>query len=327
MKQVTKAYKVTDKDMKCNGFQYELGKIHKLTGELSICNWGFHACTVLMDCFSYYDFDPNNRVFEVELRGEIQTHKDSKVASLSIKLIKEISWQEVLTMVNIGKANTGHTNSGNMNSGNRNSGYMNSGYRNSGDMNSGNRNSGDMNSGNRNSGNMNSGNMNSGDRNSGYRNSGYRNSGDRNSGDMNSGNRNSGDMNSGDMNSGDMNSGDMNSGDMNSGDRNSGFFNTNEPKVRAFNQYLDDISHFQYRDLLPYIYLPINEWIDYSGMSDAEKVKYPQAETCGGYLKTYSYKEACQTWWKGCTIETQNTYKALPGFNADIFFEITGIRV
>jgi hypothetical protein len=287
MKQVTKAYKVTDKDMKCNGFQYELGKIHKLTGELSICNWGFHACTVLMDCFSYYDFDPNNRVFEVELRGKIQTHIDSKVASLAIKLIKEISWQEVLTMVNIGKANTG------------------------------NRNSGDRNSGNGNSGNRNSGHGNAGNGNSGNWNSGHGNSGDRNSGHGNSGNRNSGDGNSGDRNS----------GDRNSGNRNSGFFNTDEPKVRAFNQYIDDITHSQYRNMIHRAYLPITEWIDYSGMSDAEKVKYPQAETCGGYLKTYTHKEACQTWWKGCTIETQNTYKALPGFNADIFFEITGIRV
>ena len=163
---IVKGYKVTDPEMKCRGFQYELNKEYKHTGKISPCNSGFHFCALLVDCFEYYSFDPKNRVFEVEATGEVIPHND-KYVSDNIKLIRELTWIEVLTLVNVGKDNTGRRNSGDSNSG-----YRNSGNWNSGDSNSGDRNSGDSNSGYRNSGNWNSGDRNSGDSNSGYRNSG-----------------------------------------------------------------------------------------------------------------------------------------------------------
>ena len=87
----------------------------------SCCNRGFHFCTELKDCFSYYPFDPNNKVAEVEAFGEIDTETNgSKHCTNKIKIIREISWEEVLKLVNIGKANAGLCNSGDWNSGNRN---------------------------------------------------------------------------------------------------------------------------------------------------------------------------------------------------------------
>ena len=131
-----------------------------------VCERGFHFCERAVDCFSYYGFDPKNKVAEIEALGDIDSD-GSKSCTNKIHIIREIPWQEILDLVNAGNGCTGMGNSGNCNSGNRNSGNWNSGNWNSGNRNSGNRNSGDWNSGNRNSGNWNSGNWNSGDWNSG----------------------------------------------------------------------------------------------------------------------------------------------------------------
>lgn len=82
------------------------------------------------------------------------------------------------------------------------------------------------NAGVRNTGSYNTGNYNSGDCNSGDFSSGYRNTGSFNSGDCNSGYYNNGDRNTGSCNSGSANSGDGNTGNFNSGVHNIGHHNT-----------------------------------------------------------------------------------------------------
>jgi hypothetical protein len=224
-----KGYKVFNSDLTCRGFQFKVGETYTHKGEIKLCSSGFHFCLKASHCFNYYSFDPNNIVCEVEALGKTLTHdEDSKVCTDVLKIVRQLTWQEVLVAANEGANNTGLANSGNSNSGYRNSGDSNSGNWNSGDSNSGYRNSGNRNSGNSNSGYSNSGNSNSGDSNSGYRNSGNSNSGDRNSGNRNSGYRNSGDSNSGNWNSGDRNSGNRNSGYRNSGDSNSGNWNSGD---------------------------------------------------------------------------------------------------
>ena len=159
-----KGFKVFNSDWTCRGFQFEVGKTFTEDVTPVCCDRGFHFCTKAADCFRYYSFDPDNKVAEVEALGDIDTNNDdSKCSTNKIHIIREITWQEVLDLVNLGKACTGLCNSGDWNSGNRNSGDWNSGNRNSGNRNSGDWNSGDWNSGNRNSGNRNSGNRNSGD--------------------------------------------------------------------------------------------------------------------------------------------------------------------
>lgn len=160
---MTKGFKVFNKDWTCNGFQYEVGETYEMKESPICCNRGFHFCTKLSDCFNYYAFNSDNKVAEVEAIGEVVSDLgDTKHCTNKIKIVRELTWHEVLDLVNMGKDCTGYRNSGNRNSGNRNSGDWNSG-----DWNSGNRNSGDCNSGNCNSGNWNSGNCNSGDCNSG----------------------------------------------------------------------------------------------------------------------------------------------------------------
>ena len=308
-----KAYKVFNKDMKCRSFQYETGKTYTYTeGEIGLCNTGFHACKRLIDCFNYYDFNPENKVCEVTLLGK-KIHGDDKSVCSKIKIGKEISWNDVLLMVNAGSGNSGSGNSGDWNSGNGNSG----------DWNSGNGNSGDGNSGNGNSGNGNSGDGNSGDGNSGDRNSGYVNSGNRNSG-----NRNSGDRNSGDRNSGYVNSGNRNSGNRNSGDGNSGHFNTNEPDtIRVFNKECKkkDWDDCQKPDFIFDVML--NEWIWWDTMSDKEKESNKNAFVTDGYLKTFNYKDAWSNAFKKATPDDVELLKKLPNFNTKLFFEITGITI
>ena len=70
-KQTLRAFKVFNPDWTCKGFQYEIGKTYKIEGEPSMCESGFHACKKVSDCFSYYSFDPKNKVSEVELSGVI----------------------------------------------------------------------------------------------------------------------------------------------------------------------------------------------------------------------------------------------------------------
>ena len=156
-----KGFKVFNSDWTCRGFQFEVGKTFTEDVTPVCCDRGFHFCTKAADCFKYYDFNPDNKVAEVEALGDIDTNNDdSKCSTNKIHIIREITWQEVLDLVNLGKACTGLCNSGDWNSGDCNSGDCNSGDCNSGNCNSGNRNSGDWNSGDCNSGNRNSGDWN-----------------------------------------------------------------------------------------------------------------------------------------------------------------------
>jgi hypothetical protein len=104
-----------------------------MDGDPKLCWRGFHACTVAADCFDYYSFGPMTVLAEVECYGRIDGPKEdcSKIASTGITIIREITQNEIHSLVN-----SGHRNSGHRNSGHRNSGDWNSGDWNSGDWNS-----------------------------------------------------------------------------------------------------------------------------------------------------------------------------------------------
>lgn len=88
------AYKGFDKDMKCRGFQYEVGKEYEMDGDIEACNRGFHACENPMDVLNYYGDMLHSRYCVVEQSGYI--HKDtddSKIASSKINVKEEIGWE------------------------------------------------------------------------------------------------------------------------------------------------------------------------------------------------------------------------------------------
>lgn len=147
----------------------------------------------------------------------------------------------------------------------------------------------------------NSGNYNSGSLNSGRWNSGNYNSGSWNSGSWNSGRWNSGNGNSGRGNSGNYNSGRWNSGNWNSCNRETGFFNTKEPHtINVFNKPVA-------RDVWESCKKPKFIYFDLD-----HKLTYKQ-----NWEKAYST----------ATQEEIELLKALPNFDADVFFELTGICV
>ena len=162
-------------------------------------------------------------------------------------------------------------------------------------------------------------------KNTGNRNSGYGNSGDWNSGYGNSGDKNSGNWNSGNRNSGDRNSGYGNSGYGNSTNRETGIFNTTQEKIRCFNKETnltwDEIDHPSFDEFY------LNKWVSESNMTEEEKKNEPLFYVRGGYLKTYTWEEAWQNYWKDSDEEEKQKVLNLPNFDADIFKEITGIDV
>lgn len=342
-----KGYKVFNPDWTCRGgFQYEVGKTFT-EDVIPVCgDIGLHFCTKLTDCFNCYLFNPENKVAEVEALGDISADTDgidSRYCTNKIKIVRELSWYEVLDLVNQGRGctgidnsgdcNCGDCNSGNYNSGGCNSGNYNSSNYNSGNRNSGNHNSGDYNSGNRNSGHYNTGRYNNGNGNSGDYNSGGHNTDDYNSGDCNTGIYNSGDCNTGRHNSGNYNTGHFNIGNRNTGDWNkanfaSGCFNTEPQKIFLFNKpsdwtYQDWINSQANRVLFS---SPTSLcWVDKNNMSDEEKEQHPKYLTTNGYLK--NVEPDMQAWWDNLHDEDKEIVKAIPNFDAEVFKEITGITV
>ena len=320
-----KGYKVFNPDFTCRGFQYEVGKTYEEDVVPDVCKVGFHFCQKLSDCFDYYDFNPNNKVAEIEAIGDID-EGDSKCCTNKITIVKEIAWQEVLDLVNFGKSCTGLCNTGNCNTGDSNTGNCNTGDRNTGNCNTGN-----SNTGNRNTGDWNTGDWNTGNSNTGNSNTGDSNTGDRNTGDWNTGNRNTGDSNTGLWNTGNRNTGDRNTGDWNKSSFNTGCFMTKEPTIMMFNKptdwtyrnWIDSDAHH----LLDCIQKNVVEWIFESDMSDEEKVDNPTYKCTGGYLKMLNESECCQRWWDSLSESNRNVIRNMPNFDAEIFKEITGIRI
>ena len=89
------AYKGFDKDMKCRGFQYEVGKEYECGGQIRVCGNGFHACESPLDVFWYYP-PADSRYCEVEQSGDTDRDDDSKIASGKIRIIREIGLKGII---------------------------------------------------------------------------------------------------------------------------------------------------------------------------------------------------------------------------------------
>ena len=83
-------YKGTDKDMKCRGFQFELGKEYE-EAEAKLCNKGFHGCEYPLDVFAHYA-PADSRFFVADLDGvtDEMESDDTKRVGTKIKLRAEI---------------------------------------------------------------------------------------------------------------------------------------------------------------------------------------------------------------------------------------------
>ena len=83
-------YKGTDKDMKCRGFQFELGKEYEEAGA-KLCNKGFHGCEYPLDVFAHYA-PADSRFFVADLDGvtDEMESDDTKRVGTKVTLRAEI---------------------------------------------------------------------------------------------------------------------------------------------------------------------------------------------------------------------------------------------
>lgn len=227
-----KGFKVFNPNWTCRGFQFEVGKTFEEDVKPVCCGRGFHFCTTASDCFNYYRFDPNNKVAEVEALGDVDTNSsDSKCCTNKLHIVREVTWQEVLELVNTGKGCTGLCNSG----------------------------------------------------------------------------------------------------DWNKASQTMGCFNTESQKLKFFDKETDMTLEQWWcsnaRYLLNQIDFRPADWIWSDDMTDEEKVAHPEHETTGGYLKIRDNTDCCTEWWNGLSERNKNIIRSIPNFDAEKFFQITGIRV
>ena len=87
---MTKGYKGFDSQLRCRGFQYEIGQEYEHTGDVKLCKKGFHFCENPMDVFEYYP-PSDSRYCSVESTGtEDKNIDDSKVSTSRLKINAEI---------------------------------------------------------------------------------------------------------------------------------------------------------------------------------------------------------------------------------------------
>ena len=237
---VVHGFKVFRPDWTCdptgyNPKQYTCPGKFEEEGELDVCGHGMHFCQTAADCFNYYSFNSENKVAEVIAYGDVRTDGD-KSCTDKLEIVREIPWDEVLRIVNIGKNCTGRCNTG-----------------------------------------------------------------------------------------------DWNTGDWNKSSFNTGCFNTEEQKITLFNkpsgmtyrEWMDSDARY----LLNQIPKDVVEWVYEEDMTDEEKATHPTYETTGGYLKVLDESECGQLWWGSLSDRRKEIIKAIPNFDAEIFFQCTGVRV
>ena len=123
-----------DKDLKCRGYQFKIGKEYKIDlpdgyelTENDLCSDKvFHFCDGLSKVHEYYSCEEgkNNRYCIVEVLGQF-CEKEDKCGSDHIRIVREITGEELKIAKGLCNDNTGLFNSGDHNSGYGNSGIFN----------------------------------------------------------------------------------------------------------------------------------------------------------------------------------------------------------
>lgn len=90
------AYKGTDENMTCKGYQYVMNLTHKFNKDVVLGSKGFHVCTDLKHCFKTYDYDFKNRFFKVKALVKASDYKyrnpnNTTLVAKEIKFMLEIT--------------------------------------------------------------------------------------------------------------------------------------------------------------------------------------------------------------------------------------------
>jgi hypothetical protein len=96
-------FKGYDKDLKCRGFQYELGKEYEHKGPVRHCSSGFHFCENPLDIFNYYP-PGTSRYTSVKGSGKVSKDtSDTKVAVSKLKIGVEVNLKKIIIPKNVKK--------------------------------------------------------------------------------------------------------------------------------------------------------------------------------------------------------------------------------
>lgn len=171
----------------------------------------------------------------------------------------------------------------------------------------------------------------------GYQSKGNWSTGHWSTGNYSTGHGSTGDFSTGDYSTGLFSTGYRSTGHYSTGNRSTGHWSISDYSTGNFST--EDYSGFgcfdkpctleEWREAYKpdWLYFNLIEWVCEEDMTDKEKEDHPTYQTTGGYLKVYRYKEAFQKSYNSATREEQLKIKDLPNFNADKFYEISGIRI
>ena len=171
---------------------------------------------------------------------------------------------------------------------------------------------------------------------------GNESTGDWSTGDWSTGNGSTGDCSTGHYSTGDWSTGHRSTGNGSTGNGSTGDWSTGSWSTSNYSTghfSTEDYSgfgcfdkpctleewHAAYKP--SWLYFNLIEWVPECDMTDEEKESNPTYDTTGGYLKVYDYKEAFQASYNKATREEQLKIKELPNFDADKFYQISGIRI
>jgi len=90
-------YKGFDENLRCHGFQYEIGGEYQHDGKVVVCEQGFHFCEKPLDVLNYYA-PGTSRFAEVEGSGDTDrmSYEDAKVACSHLKVIAELTLRDLI---------------------------------------------------------------------------------------------------------------------------------------------------------------------------------------------------------------------------------------
>ncbi len=167
-------------------------------------------------------------------------------------------------------------------------------------------------------------------------------------GDYSTGGGSAGDYSTGNYSTGDWSTGNGSAGNYSTGHRSTGNYSTGDWSTSNYSTghfSTEDYSGFGCFDKPctleewdaaykpSWLYFDLTKWVPERDMTDEElthtliKESNPTYDTTGGYLKVYDYKEAFQASYNRATREEQLRIKELPNFDADKFYQISGIRI
>ncbi len=78
----------------------------------------------------------------------------------------------------------------------------------------------------------------------------------------------------------------------------------------------------KYFEALCFAPFRLTEWISYT----EEEMDTEEKVALRGYLKTYTYEEACANWWEKMREEDRQTVMSMPNFDKDILEDYFGLE-